>query len=176
MWAGLRKPTLSVRGPLLLTAGTLGLVVILALLQALPRGTIRTDCGAEAAPGVNWNTCDRSGERFDHLDLSRARARSARLDAAGFSAGVLRDTDFSYADLSGADLSLADLRGARLTGANLQGANLAHALLNGADLRFADLREARLDGTDLTEATLDEALWTDGHVCARGSRGRCVRR
>jgi hypothetical protein len=176
VWAGLRERTPSARGPLLATSALLALVVVIAVVRSLPRAGSSTDCAADAAPGVNWDYCDRGGGHFAARDLTRASARNARLVAAGFAAAVLRDADFAYADLSGADLGLADLRDARFTGASLAGADLAHARLHGADLRFADLTGARLEGATLAGAILDQAIWIDGRACARGSRGACLRR
>ncbi|MCP5202067.1 MAG: pentapeptide repeat-containing protein [Gammaproteobacteria bacterium] len=172
----MRPRTTSARGPLLVTAGVLGVVLILAVLQAMPPPRQPHDCAAGGGRAVNWDFCNKAGQRFEHLDLARASARNARLTGAFFGVADLRFADLSYADLADADLSLADLRGARLVGASLRRANLAHAGLGGADLRFADLRGARLDGADLSRAHLGGAIWSDGRTCPRGARGRCFSR
>lgn len=110
-------------------------------------------CRQAAAPGVDWNACDKRGAALGGADLSHA--------------------NLSYGDFQRADLSGASLRQARLTGAILRLASLARADLSGADLSYGDLGGANLEGSNLTGTVLDRAIWPDGRVCAAGSLGQC---
>jgi len=51
--------------------------------------------------------------------------------------------------------------------------NLYGADLTGATLRYAYLSNANLSGATLSGADLSGATWTDGRICAEGSRGAC---
>ena len=91
--------------------------------------------------------------------LSRANLQRARLDQA---------------NLQGVYLMGANLKGAELHSANLQGVNLEHSNLRGADLCTANLKGADLQGANLRLAKLEGAIWINGKLCHKGSRGKCV--
>ncbi len=127
------------------------------------------ECGAPAAPQVNWGGCDKGGAWLRGVDLGSAVLTAARFNTANLSLSRL-----AYANLERADLSYANLDGAQLNSANLQQAHLDYAELKHADLRRADLRGARLDAANLTGALLEQAIWIDGRECQAGSVGACL--
>lgn len=131
-------------------------------------------CGAAAAPGVNWNYCDKQSLAIPAgTDVSGASAVNAILKSGQLARVRLVNADLAYADLSGADLHGADLTGADLRGADLRGADLSGALLVGANLEYADLRDARLDGARLEGARVEHAVWIDGRPCEDDERAHC---
>jgi len=131
------------------------------------------DCRAPAAPGVDWSHCSKPGIVLEGGDLSGARLIGTDMSRSRLMGGRFVDADLSYADLHGADLRGADLSGARLVGVDLREADLTGSRLQGANLLYADLRGARLDDEALRDAALGQAIWTDGRLCASGSKGRC---
>jgi uncharacterized protein YjbI with pentapeptide repeats len=134
------------------------------VVLSLAATTANAACWDPAAPGVDWNGCDKSFVRLVHGALSGADLRGADLSNAWLSGA-----DLSRANLGGADLSNAMLEIANLSGANLSDADLRFAQFRGADLRFAkNLRSAILRHAQLSGAT-----WTDGRTCGEGSIGEC---
>jgi len=111
------------------------------------------DCSRPPQPNINWEGCDKSGYLLVGGDLS-----GASLTRVKFVGANLAHTDFSGALLEGADLRKAVLQYAHLSNAQLQG---------------ADLRGALLDGAEMAGAELGNAIWIDGRICKRGSKGRC---
>jgi len=100
-------------------AGMLGLAAVGARAAG--------DCGSEAAPGIDWQECQK------------------RLLMLGGS-------DFQDAKLFGTDFTATDLRATNLAGANLEKAKLIRASLAGAKAqgtRFARVEAYRTDFSDL---------------------------
>lgn len=140
--------------------GAMMLLVALGLVYYRPVNPVKVEvvpvqpqCGTAAAPGVNWNGCDKQGALLRGVDLKRG--------------------NLDYANLSSADLSGSSLVGASLVGANFKAADLSNTDLSLADLSNADLTAANLVSAKLAGAVLDHAIWTDGRVCVAGSLGRC---
>lgn len=175
VWASLeprRHPALrSVLG----LALTLAVVVALGIKLGQPPARSASDCAAPPAPGVVWDFCQRPAAALAAADLRGASLRNASLVGAVLTGAALANADLGFADLTNASLREAAAPRARLTGAALRGADLAGADLTEADLEFADLTGAQLGGTVLTGARLANAIWTDGQLCGRGSRGGCLR-
>lgn len=174
VFASLQPPPRSRAAPVL--AALLALALLAAAgysLRPPPQGRA-SDCGASAAPGVNWDGCRFDGAALEGADLRAATMRSTRMVGVRLPRASLQGVDLAYADLAGADLSYADLGAATLRGASLQAADLAYARLRQADLSYADLRGAVLGGADLQAARLDHAIWPDGRICAAGSNGACL--
>jgi uncharacterized protein YjbI with pentapeptide repeats len=149
------------------------------VVLSLAATTANAACWDPAAPGVDWNGCDKSFVRLVHGALSGADLRGADLSNAWLSGA-----DLSRANLGGADLSNAMLEIANLSGANLSDADLSSASMRQADLSDADLRFAQFRGADLRfaknlrsailrHAQLSGATWTDGRTCGEGSIGEC---
>jgi hypothetical protein len=149
-------------------------VLLVYLLQSDERPR-EPDCGAVAAPGVNWESCVKLSAQLDDARLQGANLRNARLTEARLRRADLAQSALDYADLARADLSFADLSGASLKGAALQGSDLTSADLSGADLSFADLSGARIGGAKLEQVNLSSAIWLDGLPCVKGSSGGCYR-
>ena len=109
------------------------------------------------------------GERLTADQLTDAMKKSRSLagkNLVGLSLHgfVLRNADLSGACLANANLERVDLRDA----------NLERAVLSNANLHLATLQNANLYGAKLDGANLAEAIWTDGHICSKGSIGRCL--
>lgn len=143
------------------------------LLETFEPEEADQDCSAAPRPGVNWNHCDLTGARLQAADLVGAHLDSAQLKLAQLAGARLTGAEMPYAQLDMADLTGADLSHARLTGATLRGARLRGTRFVGADLSWANLTGADLEDTRLEDAILDQAIWIDGRVCARASRGVC---
>ena len=132
------------------------------------------DCGAEPAPGIIWNSCNKRSMRAENVNLDGLVATNVVLNQARMSGSSFQNAILRYAQFENADLSYADFSGASLKGANLHGADLSNAVLNDADLRYADLSEARLGGVQIKNAQLGSAIWLNGKPCKPGSVGQCV--
>ncbi|MCB1875439.1 MAG: pentapeptide repeat-containing protein [Chromatiales bacterium] len=141
--------------------------------EALPPA--ERSCIAPPAPKVNWSTCNLAGLEAPDALLQGANLRSAKLIGAKLRGADLSGADLSYADLSGADLSYSDLSDADLTGAQLANVNLSYSSANAAVLDYADLRGANLNFVSFTATSMNRTIWTDGRICANGSRGACDR-
>lgn len=163
-------------GPRPWIAGAASVVIALAVLIGFALQFEQDpgpDCDQPAAPGVNWNYCDKAGADLREADLRGASLHNTRLAGAR-----LHDARLTDADLRFADLTLAALDRAELGAANLTGADLINARLTGANLENANLEHANLTGADLAGARLDGAhlgrsIWIDGRFCARNSIGSC---
>ncbi len=131
------------------------------------------DCGADAAPGVNWSYCHLEGLRARGADLRGANLANANLTGADLERSRLSAGDLSYANLGAANLRGADLAEARLVGAVLSRANLDQTDLRSADLSYANLLGAQLERADLSRAMLGQAIWVDGRLCSPDSIGTC---
>lgn len=146
-----------------------------AVMLSLPRmGNVAApDCGAPAAPQVNWNYCRLDGAALRQAALAGASMQNISLARADLQRADLTAAELSFANLALARLGGANLRDAKLTGASLRGASLTATNLTTADLSYADLSQAVIDGAVLTGAKLDKTIWIDGRVCAVGSLGAC---
>lgn len=160
--------------PLLATFLFLLALTVMAILFPTTIPMPLPNCGAPAAPGVNWNNCLKSRADLSNTDMTGAEIRNSQLGSAKMMNMVLVDADIAYANLRHANLSYSDLRGVSLFGSNLSEADLSYADLTGADLAYADLSNAKLGGTELSGARLDHAIWIDGRLCAQGSTGECL--
>lgn len=132
------------------------------------------DCGATAAPGVNWNYCNKDALAVaSGASLGGATAVNAILHDAELAGVSLISANLAYADLGGANLRGADLTGADLTGADLRNADLGGVSLVDANLEYADLRGATLDGAQLEGTRLEHAVWIDGRPCEGEGLAHC---
>lgn len=174
VWHSLRTdPSRPLRKtPLLLAVAFLS-VTILAAVRLAPAPRAGANCRAPAAPGVNWEFCNRVADDLRGAVLRGAVLRNARLAGADLSGADLREADLAYADLSGAILREARLDGARLTGATLRGASLGDAVLTDARCDFADFTAAVLRGARYDGANFDEAIMPSGEVCRSGRGTGC---
>lgn len=136
-----------------------------------------TTCKYEPEAQCSWAV--RIGAQIPGVDMHEASMASMRLDNANLQGANLSRAVLHLANLQGANLMLSNLEHATLHAVNLQGANLMLANLKGAnfldaDLSGANLRGANLEGAILIAAKLDNATWTDGRICAVGSKGECL--
>ncbi|WP_260292707.1 pentapeptide repeat-containing protein [Sedimenticola hydrogenitrophicus] len=136
-----------------------------------------TTCKFEPQAQCSWAV--RIGAQIPGVDMHEASMASMRLDNANLQGANLSRAILHLANLQGANLMLSNLEHAALHAVNLQGANLMLANLKGAnfldaDLSGANLRGANMEGAILIAAKLDNATWTDGRVCAVGSKGECL--
>lgn len=120
------------------------------------------------ATGANWQSLC-SGERLT-VDQVREGMKSAK-DFSGKNLGGLNLLAFN---LRGANLAGTCLAGVNLERADLTEANLKRAVLSGANLTLASVQLANLDGARMDGAIFDDTVWIDGHVCRKGSVGRCL--
>ncbi len=121
-----------------------------------------------AASAANWQALC-TGERVT-ADQIREGMKGNK-DFAGKNLGGLNLLAFN---LERANLAGACLAGASLERANLTEANLKRAILSGANLSLATVQLANLDGARMDGAIFDDTVWTDGHICGKGSIGRCL--
>ncbi|MGD8644613.1 MAG: pentapeptide repeat-containing protein [Chromatiales bacterium] len=177
-WNRIRVPL--GRGPRAALLPTLVIVLAASLAIGLFRwytpatqSAASADCGARAAPGVNWSYCHLEGLSARGADLRGANLANANLSGADLQRSKIREGDLSYANLGAANLRGADLADSRLVGAVLSRANLDQSDLRAADLSYANLRGARLGSADLSKAVLAQAIWIDGSLCAPDSIGTC---
>jgi uncharacterized protein YjbI with pentapeptide repeats len=138
---------------------------------------VNTTCKFEPEAQCSWAV--RVGAQIPGVDMRDSSMASMRLDNANLQGANLSGSILHLANLKGANLMLANLEHASLHATNLQGANFMLANLKGAnfldaDLSGANLRGANLQGAILIQAKLDNATWTDGRVCAAGSKGECL--
>ncbi|TVO71915.1 MAG: pentapeptide repeat-containing protein [Sedimenticola selenatireducens] len=136
-----------------------------------------TTCKYEPEAQCSWAV--RIGAQIPGVDMHEASMASMRLDNANLQGANLSRAVLHLANLQGANLMLSNLEHATLHAVNLQNANMMLANLKGAnfldaDLSGANLRGANLEGAILIAAKLDGATWTDGRVCAAGSKGECL--
>lgn len=148
-------------------------VIGLAFLYPTKLPIPQSDCQSPAAPNVNWNNCQLSGQRLTNADLSTAQMRGAILTDSNMMNSQLTEADLAYSDLRQANLSYSQLNNANLTGANLRDADLAEVNLSNANLSYADLTGANISGATLSTAKLDNAIWIDGTICSKNSTGVC---
>ena len=137
---------------------------------------VNTTCKFEPEAQCSWAV--RIDAQAPGVDMREAAMEAMRLDNANLQGANLSYAIIQLASLKNANLMLANLEGAHMHAANLQGANLTMANLTkvnllDANLTGANLRGAKLEGAILTAAVLDNATWTDGRVCAVGSKGEC---
>ncbi len=159
--------------PCKIALGGMGLLALVFVVFTPDAPKSRPDCGAPAAPQVNWNNCKMPGLPAEQANLRGAQARNMDLTGAHLVGANLVGSDLAYTFLNAADLRHADLSNTRMTGTALRAADLRGTRLAGADLAYADLREVRMEGAVLTHTRLDNALWIDGRTCKPGSVGRC---
>ncbi len=129
---------------------------------------IVTKAAESTATGANWQSLC-SGERVT-VDQIREGMKGAK-DFAGKNLGGL---NLLALNLRGANLAGTCLAGVNLERADLTEANLKRAVLSGANLTLASVQLANLDGARMDGAIFDDTVWTDGHVCRKGSVGRCL--
>jgi len=138
---------------------------------------VNTLCKLEPFTQCSWAVL--IGIKAAGKDLHEASMASARLDDANLQGANLSRAILQLANLQNANLMLSNLEHAHLHAVNLQNANLMlanlqHANLLDADLSGANLKGANIQGTIFIQAKLDGATWTDGRICAKGSKGECL--
>ncbi len=94
------------------------------------------DCGAPAAPGVDWSDCDFSSPAISVVGPSVSLA-GANLTNALLPGATLFNLDMTGAQLTGTDLTGASLVGLDLTNANIQGMNMDSATVAVVDFTGA---------------------------------------
>jgi uncharacterized protein YjbI with pentapeptide repeats len=132
----------------------------------------------EFKPESQCSWARKMGAQLAGVDMHNSSMASIRLDGANLQGANLKDSNMHISNLSKANLMMANLEGVHLHASNLHGANLMMANLKkanllDADLTGANLLGANLQGAILISAKLDNATWTDGRICAAGSRGEC---
>jgi len=138
---------------------------------------VNTLCKFEPQAQCSWAV--KIGAQAPGADLHEASMASMRLDGANLQGANLTRAILQLANLKDANLMLSNLTHAHLHAVNLQNANLMMANLQNAnlldaDLSGANLKGANIQGTIFIQAKLDGATWTDGRVCAAGSKGKCL--
>ena len=161
--------------PSLIILIILSVVASLAFFYPTKLPTPQSDCQSPAAPNVNWNNCQLSGQLLTNADLSMAQMRGSILTDSNMMNSQLSGADLAYSDLRKANLSYSQLNNADLKGANLREADLVEADLSNADLSYADLTNANISGAITLTTKLDNAIWIDGTVCGKNSTGVCRR-
>ncbi|MDH5485566.1 MAG: pentapeptide repeat-containing protein [Gammaproteobacteria bacterium] len=137
---------------------------------------LNTLCEFKPESQCSW--ARKMGAQLAGVDMHNSSMASIRFDGANLQGANLKDSNMHISNLSKANLMLANLEGVHLHASNLHGANLTMANLRNANLLDADLTDANLLGANLQgailiSARLDNATWTDGRICAVGSRGEC---
>ncbi len=165
-----------------LTALLLGLFSLQALAwtekdKIKDTANINSVCKLEPYAQCSWSVM--IGVNGAGMDLRESSMSSIRLDDANLQGANLSRAILQLANLQNANLMLSNLEHAHLHAVNLQNANLMMANLQNANLLDADLSGANLKGANiqgaiLIAAKLDGATWTDGRICAKGSKGECL--
>ncbi len=130
-------------------------------------------------PESQCTSAVRIGAKLAGVDMNSSSMTTMRLDGADLQRANLSHSILQLSNFKGANMMLINLEGAHMHAVNLQNANLMLANMKkvnllDADLRGANLRGANLQGAILIQAKLSNATWTDGHVCAEGSIGKCL--
>ncbi len=141
---------------------SLGFSVAAAALLLGAGPTFAANCRGYAAPGVDWQECDRHGLILRGSDLS-----GANLSGTDFSSSDLRNTNLQGATLEKAVLIRSSLASAKADKANFArieayrtnfaGISAEGASFASAELQRADFSGARLTGTDFEKAELGRA-------------------
>jgi uncharacterized protein YjbI with pentapeptide repeats len=132
-------------------------VIVMPLLPLRPADA--QECRAAAAPGVNWEGCNKMNLIIDRSNLEKAR---------------LKGVNFTYTDLSngnfaGADVEKAALLRASLEGSNLKGANFSRVegfrtIFNKVDASGASFASAELQRSTFSGATLVDVDFTKAEL------------
>ena len=149
-------------------------ILSLALLAAVLLGSsgqiaVANNCRSAAAPGIDWQGCDKNLLMLGGSDLA-----DAKLGEADFSA-----TDLRGANLAGANLEKAKLLRAGLAGSTATGARFARveayrtdfskieadtASFESAELQRSNFTDARLSNVNFTKADLGRSQFDGAEV------------
>ncbi|WP_394689673.1 pentapeptide repeat-containing protein [Hoeflea sp.] len=131
------------------------------------------DCRAAAAPGINWEDCDRKLLMLRGSDLSGANLVETNLTSTD-----LRDSNLIEANLEKATLFRASLAGSTAIGArfdrieayraDFSNVDATGASFGGAEMQRVKLNTAKLANTDFTKADLGRAQFDGADIS--GSR------
>ena len=142
------------KSALLLSLSMAGLLA-LAGVRAHAAG----DCSSEAAPGINWQECQKRLLMLGGTDFA-----DAKLFGTDFTATDLRNTNLPGADLEKAKLVRASLAGAKAKGTrfarieayrtDFSGISADEASFEGAELQRSNFEKANLSRANFTKADL----------------------
>jgi uncharacterized protein YjbI with pentapeptide repeats len=160
-------------------------------------------CGAQPAPGISWDSCDKRSSVIKQADLTGTTVNNAMLSFTVVEQSVLRNisgsevlwryaviehSDLSGAQLPGVDFSMSVGNSVSFANAGLseaifrksvyENADFSEADLSGADfssavLKGSNFHNAKIAGAKFEGAILTGARWVDGHICEEGSVGLC---
>lgn len=134
------------------------------------RPAMAADCGATAAPGLDWSDCSKR-----NIMIPGSELEGAKLYSTDFAVTDLSNSNLKSADLEKATLVRASLAGARADKANFskveayrsnfagisaEGANFANAELQRANFGDAKLTGANFEKAELGRADFDKAVLT----------------
>ena len=105
------------------------------------------DCGSEAAPGIDWQECQKR-----LLMLGGSDFKDAKLFSTDFTA-----TDLRAANLAGANLEKAKLVRASLAGAKAQGARFARVEAYRTDFSNLEAEDATFESAELQRSNFKNA-------------------
>lgn len=136
---------------------SLSLAGLLGIAVAHPQAA--GDCSRQAAPGIDWQECEKR-----LLMLGGTDFRDAKLFGTDFTATDLRKTNLPGANLEKAKLVRASLAGAKAKGArfarieayrtDFSGITADDASFEGAELQRSNFEKASLSKADFTKADL----------------------
>jgi len=136
---------------------SLSVVGLLGLATAGARAA--GDCSSEAAPGIDWQECEKR-----LLMLGGTDFKDAKLLSTDFTATDLRNANLPGADLEKAKLVRASLAGARAKGTrfarieayrtDFSGIKAEEASFESAELQRSNFKDAMLSKADFTKADL----------------------
>jgi uncharacterized protein YjbI with pentapeptide repeats len=148
-------------------------IVLFGFVLKTEKQSAIVDCSLPANKGVNWSNCNFIKLNIENQNLESSILTDAILNESNLLGVNLTDSDMAYAEIRASDLSYANLERARLIGTNLEKTDLRYANLKDADLSYANLSGARLAGANTINTRFENTIWTDGHVCKKGSIGSC---
>lgn len=142
-------------------AGLLGLAAVGARAAG--------DCGSEAAPGIDWQECQKrllmlGGSDFQdaklfgtdftatdlrNTNLAGANLEKAKLVRASLAGAKAKATRFARVEAYRTDFSNLDAEGASFESGELQRSNFRKAKLSKANFTKSDLGRSQFDGADL---------------------------
>jgi uncharacterized protein YjbI with pentapeptide repeats len=170
--------------------GASGLVLAVCIVLAWQNAAAALNCDAAAAPGVDWQDCDKKllilkghdlgganllGVDFTSTDLRNSNLLAANFEKATLVRASLADstakgarfdkieayrTDFSHMDAQGAVFTSAEVQRSNFQDANLTNVDFTKAELGRAQFHDADISGSRFSFANLARADFRGATFT----------------
>lgn len=134
-------------------------LILCAAAVLLPRPADAQECRAAAAPGVNWQGCNKM-----NLIIDGSNFENAKLKGANFTYTDLSDSNFAGADAEKVSLLRASLEASNLKGANFSRVEGFRTVFNKVDASGASFASAELQRSSFHGATLINVDFTKAEL------------